>query len=93
MPSRSSGSRLHTSRSVRISAQPPSSGAAARYPGVAQHALADAAELLRDLLGGGVVGGGAQFEALELWSWKSHWATASTDSEAYPSPRAQGATT
>ena len=41
-------------------------GAGARYTGVAQHALADAADLLGDLLGGGVVGGGAQLDALEL---------------------------
>ncbi len=41
-------------------------GADAGYAGVAQDALADAADLLGDLLGGGVVGGGAQFDALEL---------------------------
>ena len=49
-----------------MSVQPPSSVLGARYAGVAQHALADAADLLGDLLGGGVVGGGAQFDALEL---------------------------
>ena len=65
-PSRSSGSRLQTMRSVRMSVQVPSSVADARYPGVAQHALADAADLLGDLLGGGVVGGRAQLDALEL---------------------------
>src|SRR5690606_15775941 len=40
-------------------------GAQVGYAGVAQDALADAADLLGDLLGGGVVGGGAQLDALE----------------------------
>lgn len=41
-------------------------GPGTRYAGVAQDALADAADLLGDLLGCGVVGGRPQFEAFEL---------------------------
>ena len=41
-------------------------GADVGYAGVAQDALADAADLLGDLLGGGVVGGGAQLQAFEV---------------------------